>query len=371
MGEFKFLPALRIRLSAASTTSFRLYFTRDTFQILSATSTDGETWSEESGVRIGTGTVPFLSTGIFTGASVLPLYGGGYRILYSIATSSPSWQIISATSSDGLGWANEAVAFTSITQFIGSPQLIKLSNGNWRIYFLRDSNGGNDLLDREIDTAVSSNEGVAWSAPVLALSAYATSISAIVRSDQRARVFLTRPLAQETTSSVVLSALASDSSGASLNLEAGVRLSTPSSSGSLSSNVVFHSTSAIAWRMLYSFQSFTSPTPRIFGATTLDPDPQGISPSRVLRTAPAGSFTIAGEVFDSTPTATLTLAGETDIPGTSVVRNSDLSLTATFDTSNKALGSWSLVVTNSDGHQGNIRECVVDHFCGRQREADR
>ena len=212
----------------AASTSFRLYFTRDTFQILSATSTNGSTWSQESGVRIGTGTVPVLSTGVFTftGAAVLPLTGGGYRMVYSIAGSTSDWRIVSATSSDGLGWANEPTPiFTSMIGFVGGPQLVKRQNGDWQVYFLRDSNGGNDLLDRQVFTSVSSNEGVSWSTPALALSDFASAISAIVRSDNRPRLFLTQPLAQQSTSTVVVSALASDSLGTSFNLESGTRLS--------------------------------------------------------------------------------------------------------------------------------------------------
>ena len=84
-----------------------------------------------------------------------------------------------------------------------------------------------------------------------------------------------------------------------------------------------------------------------------------------MRTAPAGSFSINGEVFDSTPTATLTLGGQADIPGTSLVRNSDLSLTATFDTSNKALGYWNLVVTNPDGHSTTLaNELLITFLSG-------
>ncbi len=343
---------------------YRLYFTRDLFQIVSATSSDGLNWTQESGVRVSSETIPILIFGSFTytGASVLKLTSGGYRMVYSAATSTSGWVIANATSTDGLAWANQGLIFTSSATFIGNPQVVKLVDGNWRMYFLRDSNGGDDVADRQVLTSLSTDQGATWSAVTLALTSPASGLSAVVRSDDRPRLYLTRPLTQETTSSVVISVLASSSQGSTFDVESGTRLSTASSSGSLNSAVVFSSTDSVRWRMLFGFNLFPSTLSNILSATTQDPDPQALSPSQVVRTAPATAFTISGEVFESTPTVALTRSGETDISGTSLIYNSDLSVTATFDTSNRAIGYWNLTMTNPAGHQTVLANALLITF---------
>jgi hypothetical protein len=349
----------------ASSGTYRLYFTTDTFRILSATSTDGLTWSQENGVRLDTTTIPLVSTipFVFTGAAVLPLTGGGFRMVYSVMITTSDWRIVTATSSNGLAWANEPTPiFTSTGGFIGGPQLIKRSNGDWQLYFLHDSNGGDDLTDRVVYTSVSSNQGVAWTTQALAFSNYASAISAVVRNDRRVRLYLTRPVGQETTSSVVASALSTDVQGTSFNFEAGTRFSTDSSTGNLSSLAVFRATDTVEWRMLYAFQAIASTSSCVLSAITLDPDPQFVSPTQVIRSAPASTLTITGEVFESTPSVSLVRSGETDIPGTSVVRNSDMSLTATFDTTNKTIGAWNVAVTNPNGHAATLANALLITF---------
>ncbi|UPT76186.1 MAG: hypothetical protein M0D55_02560 [Elusimicrobiota bacterium] len=133
--------------------------------ILSATSVDGFAWTKEAGVRVDTNTVPSVSASSITGASLQPLSGGGFRMLYSIVTTAGEFRIHSATSADGLAWANEATTHVdagSVT-FIGVPRLVVLNSGDWRMYYVRGST--TTLADRQILTALSTNQGAAWGRP--------------------------------------------------------------------------------------------------------------------------------------------------------------------------------------------------------------
>src|SRR6185295_2041679 len=108
--------------------------------------------------------------------------------------------------------------------------------------------------------------------------------------------------------------------------------------------VIVRSTDTFRYRILYAFTVRGSTTPQTFTGLTTAPAPASMSPSQVNRTDPNGTFTIAGEIFASTPTVALRKSGQSDIAGTSVVTNSDLSLSADFATNAQELGTWGLVV---------------------------
>src|SRR5437764_1793595 len=115
---------------------FRLYFIRD-FQVLSATSSDGLNWSEESALRLSTSTQPLLDYSTITACTLLALNDTRLRMIFSAEPSSATFKIYSATSADGLTWSNESaidLAGSSAT-FVGSPRLLKLPSGNWRLYY--------------------------------------------------------------------------------------------------------------------------------------------------------------------------------------------------------------------------------------------
>lgn len=346
-----------------STSPMRLYFLRDN-RILSSTSTDGLIWSEESGIRLSTATSPLIAFSSITACSLLPLDTGGYRMLYSAITSPDTWEIYSATSSDGLAWANEAGARFTATAgtYLSDPRLIERTNGDWRVYYLVDVNGGNDLGDRQVGTSLSTDEGASWATGTLALAEQASELGVFVRSDNRVRLFLTQPLAGSTTASTVVSALAQGSSGLTFSVEDGVRISTDDATGALSYPTVFRSTDSFRQRMLYAFTAEGSTHPYIYSALTVKPDPTAITPTAINRTDPNTSYTITGEVFGSTPTVKLQRSGQSDITGTAVTRNSDISLTATFATNGQALGAWNLVVTNPDSAENTLSNAVTITF---------
>lgn len=347
-----------------STSPYRLYFLRNEFEIRSATSADGVSWFEEPGIRLSTATTPLVTVASVTGCGLLPITAGGYRMLYTVRSDTTSWNIVIATSSDGLAWANTseiAFSFSSAT-FIGSPRLLKMTNGDWRLYFLKDINGGSDAADKQVHTALSTDEGVTWSTSALILAQQAGDISVATRTDSRVRLYMTQPLTGETTNSVVVSALSDSSAGSTFVMESGNRISTTSIAGQISSIAVFRSTDTFRFRLLYGFSPHTSTHTFAYAAFTSSPDVQSLSPSSIIRTDPNATLTVLGEIFGSTPTVRLTRSGEADVTGTSIVRNSDQSLTVTFATNGLGVGRWNVIVTNPDGVEGTLSNALNIDF---------
>src|SRR5437870_1519033 len=75
-----------IRLSSAAPQSvvdaggglFRMYFIRDGFHVMSASSTDKVAWTEDAGVRFSTGTTPAIDASSISACAVFPLNAGGF-----------------------------------------------------------------------------------------------------------------------------------------------------------------------------------------------------------------------------------------------------------------------------------------------------
>lgn len=319
--------------------------------ILSATSVDGVAFVKEAGVRVDTNTVPTVFASSITGAALQPLTGGGYRMLYSIVSTTGAFRIHSATSADGLAWANEvSTAVDGGTTYVGVPRLVVLNSGDWRLFYTRDFDGGDDLADRRLFTARSTDQGATWGASSLILSTAAYEAGAAKLTDGRIRLFFSQP---QTSSSatMIMSAISSDALGTTFTLETGVRLSTPPLTGALSFPVPARSTDSFRWRLYYSFYEAARSTGDIRSALTGSPAPLSMTPSTVFRTATTSSLAIAGEVFSPAAglaSASISRSGTT-VTGTGLARSDDQNLTATFATLGLALGTWDLTVTNSDG----------------------
>jgi hypothetical protein len=321
--------------------------------ILSATSVDGVTWVQEAGIRVDTNTVPSVAASSITGAAIQPLTGGGFRMLYSIVSTTGAFRIHSATSANGLTWANETTEAvnTGSTTYCGVPRLVVLTSGDWRMYYTRDFNGGNDLADRQIFTALSTDQGATWGASSIVLSTTAYESGAAKLTNGKVRLFYSQPPSAGSSATVILSALSDDVSGAAFTMETGVRLSTPVVTGALSFPIPVRSTDSFRWRLYYSYYEAHNSTGDIRSALTGAPDPVAVTPSTVYRTASANPVTISGEVFSAAGGlfgASIT-KGAVTINGTGVSRTDDQALTATFATLGQELGLWDVTVTNADG----------------------
>ena len=314
----------------------------------------GLVWTEEAaGGRVSTNTLPSVSASSITGCDVLPI-PGGFRMEYSITSTTGAYRIQSATSTDGLNWANDTgTRVDNGATFLGSPKLVTLNDGSWRMYFAGNSDHGTDLANRWIMTSRSTNQGLLWSAPTLALAATASSVGASVLTNGFVRLYYSAPLAGSSTATVVQSALSSDANGTSFAAEAGFRISTASASGSLDGPVLARSTDTFRWRMYYRYSDLGFSTGDVHTALTGAPAPAAMTPSGVLNSQSTMTFTISGDVFSRPPTAAaptleLTYNGQMLLPS-SVVQTNDQSLTAVFNVFQLTPGLWSLTVTNSDG----------------------
>lgn len=93
--------------------NLRMYYVSndpaDEGAILSATSTDGLTWTPEDGVRLRHGRPRALDSDGLIHLNVVSLPGGGYRMYYdAVGPGDVNWRgIVSATSADGLTWTKD------------------------------------------------------------------------------------------------------------------------------------------------------------------------------------------------------------------------------------------------------------------------
>ena len=342
----------------------RMYFLRD-YRVLSATSTDGLIWGEESGVRLSSATQGPIGISSVTGFSQLtaPIFGG-YRAVFTAFDQLGGYRLYTATSTEGLNWAiqnSTPIAF-STTTFVGSPQLMRFSDALWALYFTANTVGGAAPEDRDVYLALSADEGATWSATALLIAGQVGEVCVSSLTTTNYRLIYTAPLTAETTNSQMLSSIASD--GVSFNLETDARLSTASTSGSLSFPFVMRSSETYRWRLYYAFTNASTTTPHIHSALTITPDPQRIAPGSVNRSDPATTFTITGEIFSPAPAVKITKTGQSDVAGTSVSRTNDQTLTAVIDPTGLSLGAWTVVVTNADAQAGSGTGSLTVTFAG-------
>jgi len=363
------------------------YYIRGSTTVYSAvTNDDGQSFVDDPGVRLSTATEPRVDITSVTGLSILPLNpvpGGGYRMVYAAVSTSPAgnvYNIFSATSTDGLAWANDTgTRVSGGGNFLGSPSLIKLGTGQWRLYYIQNS-GANIPANYRIFSALSSNQGRDFAAgsQLANLSGQAGDVTAIKRTDGSIRLFYTAPLTGQTTNSTILSALTSAGNvDGSIFLQESVsppRLSTNPVAGYLSAPYVVRSTDTWRWKLYYNYTPFAAgvSTADVFSASAYAPNPAAMSPSTVLRTSGATPFTITGDNFSSAVAPTLLLKqGGTQIAATGVTRTDDQNLSASFTMTGQPLGLWNLTVTNDNGYSGTLNNALkVDFAPGTVRLTD-
>lgn len=144
----------------------RMYYSGDLTAvegaIFSASSSDGGvTWQSE-GMRLLGNPGPNERT-IASEPAVIQLSNGSYRMYYTAQNASDlRWDIYSAISPDGLSWTKEAgvrIPRTFGGIHVGSPEIVALSNGTFRLYF-----SGSDDFGTTAGKILSatSNDGLTW-----------------------------------------------------------------------------------------------------------------------------------------------------------------------------------------------------------------
>lgn len=345
--------------------SLRMYFLRASSgtEIGSALSANGIAWTEDAAAgRLSTATLPSVSASSITGCGVLPLTGGGFRMEYAILSSTGAYRIHSATSADGLAWANDAgVRVDGGTTYLGSPKVVRLTDGSWRLFYVSGATPG----ARQVYTTRSTDQGLTWGASSVVVSTTAFEVGASVLTDGRVRLYYSQPVSGGSSATVVMSALSSDAGGALFSAETGIRLSTAATSGTLGSPVPVAATDTFRWRLYYQyFDPRVVSTGDVHTALTAAPAPASISPSRVIDLQSTATFTVKGEIFSPTPTAYLSLGGQPNLPAASVTRVDDQTLTMTFNVFGQALGAWDLTVVNADAQSGTAPLALTIDFSG-------
>lgn len=350
----------------------RFFYVRASSAVYSARSTDGVAFTEEAGVRLSSDTLPLLDIAIssITGFSVLPIDAGGFRAAYSVIGTTGSFRIYTATSADGINWANSTgTAVDAGASGLGSPALVELQSGDWRLYWTQDFNGGNNPADYRIFSALSTNEGRNFGAASQVLSGQeAREVAAVRLTNNRVRLYYTAPAATQSTATTVLSALSTDALGTSFTVESSVRLSTTAPDG-ISNPFVVRSTAAapsFSWRLYYTYDQAvpTTASATVHAAQTHAPDPQTLSPSSVIADKGPFTFSVTGEIISAGVTAQLTQSGQSPITGTGLVRTDDQTLTVDFNTVGQPTGLWNLVLTNANGQTGTLNNAVLLDFAG-------
>lgn len=350
--------------------ALRIFYIRGSTTVFSATTITGLAWVEEAGVRLTTFTVPRLDVSSITGLSILPINTGGFRMVYSaIGSTGTTFNIFSATSADGLAWANETGARVNAANglaYVAKPSLAKLASGDWRVFYIQDTLGGRGqtLANNNVFVALSTTQGANFTAGASAVAQPAGEVAATVLTNKKVRLYYTAPPAVGVaTTTTVASALSSDTGGATFSVEAGLRLSTGSGLGAISHPFVILTTDTFRWRMHYNFTPFQTPnlsTAAVFSATADAPDPQTASPNLLLKNSGIVPFTITGDIFSTPVAPTVTLSqGGTVINGTGVNRVDDQTLKANFDTTGAPIGDYLVKVTNSNGLTGTLTGAVT------------
>ncbi len=336
-------------------------------EVGTALSADGVSWTEETRIgRLSTATVPSVSASTITGCGVLRLSGGGYRMLYSIVSTTGNYRIHSATSADGLAWTNDSgTRLDNGTTYLTSPKLVKLLDSSWRMYYVGNSGAG--ISNRRVFSVRSTDEGLTWNTPTIVLSTVAYEIGVNKLTNGRIRLFYSQPLSGASSATVILSALSSDSSATTFSIESGYRISTAAASGTVGFPVPAITTDSFRWRLYYNFfdPGMTS-TADIHSGLTGAPAPTSLSPSSVLNVQSTVSFTVSGEIFSlPAPTAYLSMAGQPNIIASGMSRTDDQTLTMTFNVLDQAVGQWDLTVTNADNRLGTLsRALFIDYSAG-------
>ena len=152
--------------------TYRMYYIADpdgTFRIYSAVSNDGLTFVQEPGVRIDVGG-PCSCAHIGT-PDIVPFPSGLLRMYYSCGLNSgvTGGPILSSTSTDGLSWTQETGIRlapggnnTGLDQILADPRIETLPDGSYRMYYtglIMPTTGPTDL--DSIFSAVSA-DGLTW-----------------------------------------------------------------------------------------------------------------------------------------------------------------------------------------------------------------
>lgn len=339
---------------------FRLYYVQDGFRVMSATTTDQAAWSTQSGTRVSTGAIADLDASSITSCGVYITTDAtvGMRMFYVGISTAGRYSVLSATSTDGLTWSKESGTRLQVNGglgFVESPKPIPIAGGGLRLFYVADSAGGNNPTNYRIFSASSTDGGRTFQAEGQVLSDRAFQVAVSTLTDGRTRIHYSAPLGAATTATQVLSAVSTN--GLAFSGDGGVRLSTLAANASLTHPVVFRATETFRWRMLSSYTPSGSSTPYASSALTMTPLVTTMDPSVMLKSQSSTQFTLTGEVFAPSASVTFTIGSDT-MTAFNLTRPDDQTLTGFVDPFGKALGHWYAVAANPDGGTGALFQAL-------------
>ena len=354
---------------------WRIFLSSADYQIVSATSTDSQTWGFESGIRLST-TSAVGSIGSMKGFGMYYEPHNSKYQAYFVGVNNTSgattYTIMRATSTDQRVWGLDStfagVLQTTNTYVMTSPRAIRNpSTGEVRLFYVRDSAGSGNTGDYRVyySTSSGSDYGNAFGYPTLALNTTAYAIDIATLTDNSVRLYMAAPLTNATTVSTIISAVASSFSGSfKLENNGGVILSTTPVAARFTDFSVIRSTENYRWRIFTNLRNGTTYYTQT--ALTLSPYPTAMSPNTFYRTDTADAVHLYGEVFSSTTSSTIAITNGSALLGLSgLTRNSDEDLSLVVNPNGAALGYYSVVVTNDDGVQATLSNGVfVDYLPG-------
>ena len=137
--------------------TYRMYYI-GSGGVWSTVSSDGITWSSPV-------TTTISDSGV-QNPSVLRLAGGTYLMIYGVQTTEPMTErLFRATSTDGITFTEQTGSLTGGVvllaesdedDFVSVPELIQLADGSIRMYFVASTTNSN------VHTAVSTDNGATW-----------------------------------------------------------------------------------------------------------------------------------------------------------------------------------------------------------------
>lgn len=339
---------------------YRMYFTTPSaYAVMSATSTDGVTWGEEAGVRISTPAGGSLSSsitavGIYSEAGVA---GGPYRAYYAGIGNTGLYSVLSATSSDGLTWGRDS---DFLMQFGGGARRVLalaphfLGSGRAVLYYIRDNGGAPDPASHRVYAATSTDGGNSFSGETEVLASSGVfHVAVSTLTGGTLRLFASASLLGDATAARVISADAASSTGLSFGAPE-LAFSTNPLTNAIGGLAVTRSTDTYSWRMHLGLRLGSSATDYAHSALTLSPEIYSFSPGSAYIDDPATDFTLTGEIFCSTPPAVAITKGADTVPVVSVTRVSDVQLTVRAAPTGRPLGTYTVAVTNPDGHSAAL-----------------
>lgn len=206
--------------------TYYMYFTAEE-GIKLATSSDGLTWSDPVTVLPPGG--PGSLDQRASNPAVLPLSGGGYRMIYEGSDLiQPVRRLFSAVSQDGIEWTKEGLRLesegTPDSGFASVPDLMALSDTTWIMYYTGDGNRKGSEPFNTIRAAISPNQGEYWwRVDLRGFSSNCMDPDIIALPGGKFRMFYTTPYPPGSTGNLrIVSATSSD--GLKWTQEEGVRV---------------------------------------------------------------------------------------------------------------------------------------------------